>query len=305
MTAVRPMLAAKVDVEQLGKLVYPMSLQPKLDGIRTLIIDGRAYSRSGKLIPNQHVQKFVFDNRRDLDGMDGELIVGDPTAKDCYPRTSSGIMSHGGKPDFTFWVFDYWDAHAPYEWRRKALQGRFTSLAGFPVIEVCKLTPEKIVTNAADVEETFGKLLAEGHEGAILRGLTKAYKRGRSTLREGILLKLKDFVDAEATVIGFGELMRNGNEATQSELGYTVRSSHQDNLIAANCLGFLQVKMLGQQYAEFCIGTGFDQSTRDRLWDERGSLIGRVVKFKYMPSGSKDRPRHPVFLGFRDPADMS
>jgi hypothetical protein len=44
------------------------------------------------------------------------------------------------------------------------------------------------------------------------------------------------------------------------------------------------------------------------LWREagpRGELLnGRVVKFKYFPTGSKEAPRFPVFLGWRADGDM-
>ena len=39
------------------------------------------------------------------------------------------------------------------------------------------------------------------------------YKQGRSTVREGYLLKVKTFLDDEATVVRFEERMHNGNEA--------------------------------------------------------------------------------------------
>jgi hypothetical protein len=32
--------------------------------------------------------------------------------------------------------------------------------------------------------------------------------------------------------------------------------------------------------------------------------MGKVVKYKSQPTGVKDKPRFPVFLGFRDVVDM-
>jgi len=34
------------------------------------------------------------------------------------------------------------------------------------------------------------------------------------------------------------------------------------------------------------------------------NLMGKVVKYKSQPTGVKDKPRFPVFLGFRDKVDM-
>ena len=56
---------------------------------------------------------------------------------------------------------------------------------------------------------------------------------------------------------------------------------------------------------EFRIGTGFDQADRDSLWRAEGGVLGRIVKYKFFPVGVKEKPRHPVFLGFRDKRDMS
>lgn len=57
MKPINPMLATAV--ENLDVLKYPVLVSPKLDGIRCLIIDGVAMSRSLKPIPNKHVQEWV------------------------------------------------------------------------------------------------------------------------------------------------------------------------------------------------------------------------------------------------------
>jgi DNA ligase-1 len=47
---------------------------------------------------------------------------------------------------------------------------------------------------------------------------------------------------------------------------------------------------------------GIDRVT---LWQQRDTLIGRLVKFKHQPSGAKEAPRFPKFIGFREPWDLS
>jgi DNA ligase-1 len=56
--------------------------------------------------------------------------------------------------------------------------------------------------------------------------------------------------------------------------------------------------------AAFSIGSGFTQEMREQLWQVRGRLTGQFVKYRYFPTGSKNAPRFPTFLGFRDPADF-
>jgi DNA ligase-1 len=52
----------------------------------------------------------------------------------------------------------------------------------------------------------------------------------------------------------------------------------------------------------FSIGSGFDDALRFTYW--LSPPIGQIVKYKYFPSGSKDKPRFPIFLGIRDEGDM-
>ena len=45
--------------------------------------------------------------------------------------------------------------------------------------------------------------------------------------------------------------------------------------------------------------------TASAIWARQASAIGRVVKFRHQPSGAKEAPRFPKFLGFRERWDMS
>ena len=55
----------------------------------------------------------------------------------------------------------------------------------------------------------------------------------------------------------------------------------------------------------FKCGSGLNDELRKEIWDNQDQYLGQLVKFKYMAHGVKDLPRHPIFLGFRDPDDMS
>jgi DNA ligase 1 len=132
-------------------------------------------------------------------------------------------------------------------------------------------------------------------------GPKSRYKFGRSTAKEGTLLKLKRFTDDEAVIVGFEEELFNGNAAVVDELGHTKRSSHQENMVGKGRLGAMVCKT--RDGVEFRIGTGFVASQRQELWDTRSSLVGKLVKYKHFPIGAKTAPRFPVFLGFRSEID--
>jgi DNA ligase-1 len=47
---------------------------------------------------------------------------------------------------------------------------------------------------------------------------------------------------------------------------------------------------------------GVDRVT---LWQQRAALIGKLIKFMHQPSGAKEAPRFPKFIGFREQWDLS
>lgn len=279
----RPMLAAEADLKTLQ---YPVLASPKLDGVRALIIGGRVLSRTLKPIPNVRVQELF--GRPELEGCDGELIMGEPWAKDCYRRTVSTVMSEDKDvSDIGFYIFDNFTSPTmSYLDRHNTITECYMTY----IVEQDHITDEKVLL-AAETEA-----LRIGFEGLILRASWAPYKYGRSTQRQGWMLKLKRFQDAEAIVIGFTELESNMNVATTDERGYTKRSHYQDNKVPMSMLGALVVEFEGQQ---FSIGTGFTNADREEIWAMRSIYLGRWAKFKYLPIGMKDAPRHPVFLGWR------
>lgn len=296
-----PMLAKGVDF---NKLEYPVLCQPKLDGIRAVIRNGVALSRSMKPIPNYFIQDYFKIHSAYLEGMDGELIVGDMLAKEAFQNTTSGVMSRFGEPDFKYYVFDMWNMpDFPADRRRQTYEVRVKNAASMHAGERLKEVPTFTCHEPNEVKELMAKLLDEGAEGMILRHQQAPYKFGRSTINEGCLLKWKQFVDTEGEIVGFEELMRNENEAFTSETGHQKRSAHQAGKIPANTLGALIVKF-GDGSATVNVGSGFDMALRQQVWDNKPDYIGKTVKYKYFPIGMKDLPRHPIFLGFRAMEDM-
>lgn len=292
----KPMLAATVEnLDQLKKR-FPLYASPKLDGIRVLVQGGQVVSRNLKPIPNQFVQKTLQRELDlwDLEGLDGELIVGDPADKDCFRRTTSGVMSVEGNPDFVFWVFDKYDV-ADFDFRHRLVKQIVKSLNH----ERVKPVPHILVKDAWETTAYEEQMLARGFEGIMLRVVNGLYKQGRSTMREGHLMKLKQFADSEAVVLGMVEQQHNTNEKKLNEIGKMQRTSHKAGKVGKATMGALKVCDI-HSMVEFEIGTGFDDQFRQTVWDNPKLIHGKTVKYKYFPTGSKDKPRFPVFLGFRE-----
>ena len=285
----RPLLA--YTIKDTTKIKYPVIVSPKLDGVRCLGIDGVAMSRQMKPIPNKYVQSFFAGG--ELNGLDGELIVGDVEAKDCYRTTVSGVMSEDGEPAFLFWAFDLFDSGA-------GNLERIQALGGLSELPRTRVVPQFLCDCEEDLLFAETKFLDLGYEGLMVRSLDGLYKNGRSTEKEGILGKLKRFTDEEFEVIGFQERQHNENPSELNELGYAKRSSHQDNKVGVGDLGAL---VLRKGDVEFCCGTGFSDEDRSYIWENKEQFIGKMAKVKYFNIGMKTAPRHPVFLGWRDRND--
>lgn len=290
---IKPMLGASVEID---KLVYPIYMSPKLDGIRVIVKDGQVLSRSGKLIPNLFIQSLF----KDYHGIDGELIVGSPVHPNVFQITTSGVMSIEGTPNIKLYAFDSWNAEGGIDERYTRLlyitKGSFTANI--------EIVPQTIINSKEELLKFEEDCLQTGYEGAIIRYPNAKYKNGRSTIKEGALLKLKRFKDSEAIILGMEPLLRNHNEATKNALGHTERSSHKDNMVADDLLGSLRVQDCTTG-VEFSIGSGFTEEQRRDIWSRQAELIGSFVKYKYFEVGVKDKPRFPVFLGIRDKRDIS
>lgn len=292
----RPLLAATVDTdEQLEALNYPMWGSPKVDGIRVLIqgnIDPpRAVTRSLKPVRNAFIQNYLGCS--EFQGFDGEVCVGPITAPDVFNRTTSGVMSEGGSPDFTYWVFDC-----------SSSIGGFSQRFGYTALRVqglndprVKLLPHTKVRTPEEVLTLERAFLEQGFEGIMLRSPDGPYKHNRSTLREQTLLKLKRFEDNEAIITGFEELQRNTNLVTLDSLGLSERSEHKSGMRPANTLGALVVD--GTPWGEFRVGSGFDEALRDKIWQNQAQYLGRRITYRYQKVGVVDKPRFPTFKGFR------
>ena len=286
----KPLLAGKFNSE---KAKFPYAATPKIDGIRFLMVGGAALTRSFKPIRNEYLQKILSSNLPD--GIDGELTSGS-TFQEC-----SSIMRIKGEPDFKVWIFDFVnpnDEIKPYKERMNELR-KFESF-NIPSYEILFPT---IVSNQEQIDQLMIKNLNAGYEGLMLRDPNGIYKFGRSSVKENILLKVKEFMDDEAEIIAFREKMVNTNEGLKDNFGRTKRSSCQDGLKPSGTLGGFILR--NSEGLEFSCGSGLNDALRDEIWKNQSKYLGKLVKYKYMSKGIKELPRHPVFIGFRDETDLS
>ncbi|QGM46136.1 ATP-dependent DNA ligase [Methylocystis heyeri] len=284
----KPMLAATLD--NFDDLTYPLIASPKLDGIRCIAAadDGAPMSRKFEEIPNRHIYNIFREAHRvfPLTLLDGELMV---PGKD-FNGVQSIVMSRDAVSNFEHHVFDLAYANIPF-------RERLTELQSYKLPPWVKIVDQWEIANLMELIAAEEYCAQAGYEGIMLRNPEAGYKLGRSTLKEGALMKYKRWYDAEATIVGSVELMLNENEATKDAIGHTKRSKKKEGLVPGGTLGALKVQFFG---VTFEVGSGFTDDQRAEYWSSRDQLPGRVITFKYQELSKKGVPRFPVWLGFRE-----
>src|SRR5690606_18135359 len=112
--------------------------------------------------------------RPELEGLDGELVVGNPWDKNLMQQTSSGVMSYAGRPNVAFFVFDKWNSTDPFFVRQLFAFSKHDGLV--------RGVPHDPVTSYEDMLVREQLFLQEGYEGVMLRHPHGPYKQNRSTL---------------------------------------------------------------------------------------------------------------------------
>ena len=280
----KPMLAEDANLDFLK---FPLFASPKLDGVRATFVDGKLLTRNLKPLGNRALQNWTHDQM-----LDGELVVGDPRSSSAFRDTMKVVSAHEADiTDVRYFVFDIVSTEDFASRLRIAHQLIEGSKRYVPVPH----TPVYGMDQLLKLEEV---MVGEGYEGLMLRDPSGRYKFGRATTREGLLLKLKRRLQSEARVVEFEEQMHNANEAKINALGYMERSSHQANKVPMGVLGALVVEDIKSKI-QFNVGTGFTYEDREEIWKNRETYRGKMLTYEYLPVGVKDKPRHPIFVGWR------
>ena len=284
----KPMLAQNVgDYSRIKDDDWPLYVQPKLDGVRCLIQYERrtqpredvvvAYSRTGKEWKNiRHILKELkpFFAKHPNVILDGELYNHElkndfekiislvrktkPTDED---RLESAEMTK-------FYCYDTIMEHIPYEGRKTFIGDHL--YYGYKTV---RTIPSHIVRDTEEVEVWHKEFLEQGYEGSILRQ-NKPYECKRSWT----LMKVKDFSDAEATIIGYEE----GKGKREGKLGKFIMQD--DNGIEFGCPP----------------GKGYNYKDMKNLLFRAPHYIGARATFTYFQRTKAGSYRHPLFKTIRD-----
>lgn len=297
----KPMLACDWDE---AKVKFPCIVQPKIDGVRALNLNGTLTGRSLKLHKNRHVTRLFSDNT--LMGFDGEMAAQCETHAALCRITSSALSTIDGHPFVLWWLFDFvhkdW-CHRPYIERYHELVNRVEYLQMLPDEDApfakhLRVVPVMSVENMDQLLKAEKQWLDMGYEGLIGRDPQGKVKFGHSTVREGGLWRIKRFVDDEAVVKHILEGQRNENAAVINELGKTERSSHAENMVPNGEVGTLVCDFKGD---EINVSPGEMTQEECKMYFKQPELIvGKTITFKHFPKGVKNKPRYATFKCIRE-----
>jgi|WetSurMetagenome_2_1015567.scaffolds.fasta_scaffold68975_2 hypothetical protein len=258
-----PMLANKWH-DKKHTIQYPIILQPKLDGIRMLMQDGKCWSRMGKEIIPEVVQHIA----RHTNGLilDGELIWEGVSFQD----TMRAIKKYNPEtsPKLKYHVFDIVNTEKPFEDRYDMLEF-WVDIYQPDNIVLVECIWDVVGENL--LHACHGRYIQDGYEGTIIRTPDGMYQIGH---RSSDLLKLKDFDDSEFTIID----VKDG-EGRDAEAAIFI------------CVASNQI---------FAVRPKGTMDYRREVWYNRASYIGKELTVRYQGVSEDGIPRFPVGISVRD-----
>ena len=177
---IKPQLAEDAILE---KVKFPCIVQPKIDGVRALNLNGTLTGRSLKPFEGTGITEYF--SREEFIGLDGEMTLGNkPNCGERLCSLTTGAMGRfkgvGEMPDLHWWVFDLVAEdvlHRAYQRRYEMVAEHLESL-NHPRIH---LVPMVIADDLEELQGYISYYFDLGYEGAIIRNPRAPYKPGRAT----------------------------------------------------------------------------------------------------------------------------
>jgi len=283
-TVFLPMLAHKF-ADYKKNLVYPVDVQPKLDGLRCLVFWRKNrvcfLSRGGKDYTSlDHLGKKIACWLPKDFILDGELYLHGLTLQEINRRVKK--YRPGKTEEIQYWCYDGFPLSdhdtLPWQLRFASLRGLWSSIEA-EERDQCRLVRTTTVDNEADVLTLQQEYMQTGFEGAIVRARTGPnvfYTLGH---RNQGLLKVKSFDDTEFPVIGFKE----GVGRFEKAVVWTCKLPS------------------GETFD--CVPKGTMEQKRE--WFANGhKYIGKLLTVKHQGTSETGVPLFPVGLGFRLEEDL-
>jgi hypothetical protein len=290
---------AASEMPDIGALKYPVGVEPKYDGVRTIAIKKSGvvtlYSRNGIPFTNfEEIEVELAKVMREGTVLDGEVLhrdlLGDAGFKLVMKRAKADRGKNVEHP-VRYQIFDGmplsdWEAlrcASSFSARRQWVVDTYASmgLLGAPG-SLLRVTESHVAENASDLQSIYEEYVAQGFEGVIVKELAGLYTFKRNKTWQ----KLKPFATADLVVTGAVE----GTGKYAGMLGaLVVAGEHEGKKILTE------------------VGSGFTDGQRATIWNWHhvgNVLAGQVVEVRYQDitlaeDSSTYALRFPTFLRFR------
>lgn len=267
----------------------------KYDGSRNYLLDGKFYSRTNKLKSEKPI-KHIIDEFKKIPNLndiffDGEMLYFDENGKEDFQKgislTSKDERTEECK-NICYVIFDMlpkenFISQEPFMFFKYEYEMMINNLSDSNKTSPCYSLIPTILDNVyiARQDNDILKLseLREQNnwEGIMVRNGDSSYEYKRTNN----LLKIKKMMDDEFEIVGF-------------KIGAGK---------FANTLGTITIKL--ETGEEVDVGSGFDDETRDYVWNNQNKILnsGYKLKVQYFEK-TKDKNgnnslRFPVFKAFR------
>lgn len=315
MAMIKAMRAANYDP---AKIKFPVWEQPKIDGVRALNTTGILTARTLKKFANRYVTAFF--SKPEYVGFDGEFAAQDERHPDLCRLTTSAVGTIEGQPFVLWHVFDYVTEetrHWPYSKRYAYMTARVKELQAEGKCGHLRVVPVRVCNNLEELMACHAENIEKGYEGTCFYGPDVAHKEGKSSPRHNGVLRIKDFIDAEAEVLSLQEGETNLNPAQINELGRSYRTSHQDGKVPNGMVGSLECRAINDVFdttgktVVISEGEIFTVSPGKMTEEEKidflrnpHKIVKKIIKFKFFGHGIKDKPRFATFEMIRPKEDI-
>ena len=266
------MSAAKLERAELTRLNYdpPLIAQPKIDGLRALLIDGKFLSREMKPHANPILHGWATLLQEAVgrgEALDGEFIIDKKGENRQFTDTFSLVKTHGADiSSLQYVVFDRM-AGGGGGYKERFLDW----IKQFRRLPQTRAVWSEYVHHPEDAHDAMDRFIKEGHEGLMLRDPRFPYELKRATISRPALVKVKDRREGIATVVGWAREVDKHGAAKFPER-----------------LGAFRCEFGG---ARFKIGSGFTAQERLDLW----ANPPKKVEFCFQELSEKGVPRFPIF----------
>ena len=275
-TTILPMLASKLlDRMKVGKMQWPVYVQPKFDGVRCLAqkisdTEIRYTSRMGKEYTTlDHLNASLLKVMQVGEIFDGELYSHDLEFEEIISQVKRSLGDRSEfETEIKLFLYDVVNTEAGYK-------QRYLRLA--QALEQCdkryfELCPTVEAACFSEVKELHDKFIEQGFEGAMARTFSGKY---RCDYRSPDLMKYKEFVDEEFEICTTFEGM--GKDAGTAI--FQVRN-------ATNHLFKVRPKGTLEQ--------------RKKYWKQKNELVGKMLTVRYQNLTEDGIPRFGVGIAIRD-----